>query len=282
MTAADKDNSAATASRPARSASGETRSHLVQEPRSRHESELVLGVETTGRLTGAALARGGELIAESSLAVDASSQEWLLGLVRELLTRHDLAASNLSRIAVSIGPGSFTGLRVGLAAAKALAWGAGLPLVAVPTHQALALPWRDSGDSVCLLTSHRRGLVCVELGSWRGGRWVARIAAVAAPVEELEARLRDVNVDSHETKVDSLLFVGEAVESILAAVPNLRSLGRPLLDPLTRARRPGPIALLGAILDPVPVGEIDRVEPLYLRDADATKPRLPDPEGERS
>lgn len=273
-------------------------------------TELVLGIETTGRLTGAALARGGELIAESSLAVDASSQEWLLGLVRELLDRHQLGVSDLGRIAVSIGPGSFTGIRVGLAAAKALAWGTGLPLVPVPTHQALALPWRDTGDSICLLTSHRRGLVCLEVGSWREARWSARIPASAVPVETLEARLLDALVGAPDSNADdqsraasvessatglessaenldsraadapsnalmagSLLFVGEAVESILAAVPSLRSLGRPLVDPLTRARRPGPVALLGSVLDPVPTGEIDRIEPLYLRDADATKQR---------
>jgi hypothetical protein len=61
----------------------------------------------------------------------------------------------------------------------------------------------------------------------------------------------------------------------------LLALGRPLLDPLTRARRPGPVALLGAILDPAPEDGIDQVEPLYLRDADAVKPGSSIREGER-
>lgn len=241
---------------------------------------VVLGIECTGRLTGAALARGGELIAESSLAVDASSQEWLLRIVHELLERQSLEVSDLERIAVSIGPGSFTGVRVGLAAARALAWSVGRPLVPVPTHQALALPWRDSGHTVCLLTSHRRGLVCVETGTWQSRRWRARLAASAVSVESLDSRLRAAHAESGGS-ADSLLFVGEAVESILAAVPSLRALGRPLLDPLTRARRPGPVALLGAILDPAPADEIDQVEPLYLRDADAVKPGSSIREGER-
>lgn len=241
---------------------------------------VVLGIECTGRLTGAALARREELIAESSLAVDASSQEWLLRLVRELLERQSLEVTDLDRIAVSIGPGSFTGVRVGLAAARALAWSAGRPLVPVPTHQALAFPWRDSGDTVCLLTSHRRGLVCLETGNWQDGRWRARIEAGAFPVASLEQRLRAAHREPGAS-ADSLLFVGEAVESILAAEPSLRSFGRPLLDPLTRARRPGPVALLGAVLDPAPAEEIDRVEPLYLRDADAVKPGSSIREGER-
>jgi tRNA threonylcarbamoyladenosine biosynthesis protein TsaB len=229
---------------------------------------VVLGLETTGRLIGAALARDGELISECSVSALASSQEWLLGLVREMLARHDLAPADLARIAVSIGPGSFTGVRVGLAAARALAWAAGRPLVPVPTHQALALPWRDSGSTVALLTSHRRGLVCLECGVWERGAWVARIPAAAVPVPEVAERLR-------EAMVGPLIFVGEAVESVVAAAPELRSFGPPLTDPLTRARRPGPIALLGQILEPVPVREIDRVEPLYLREADAKRPKPP-------
>jgi tRNA threonylcarbamoyladenosine biosynthesis protein TsaB len=243
-------------------------------------SGVVLGIESTGRLTGAALARGDELLAESSLAVEASSQEWLLRLVHEVLERQSLEVADLERIAVSIGPGSFTGVRVGLAAARVLAWSVGRALVPVPTHQALAYPWRDSGHTICLLTSHRRGLVCVETGSWQSQRWRAAIAASAVPVESLEPRLRAARADSGGS-ADSLLFVGEAVESILEAVPSLRSLGRPLLDPLTRARRPGPVALLGAVLDPAPADEIDRVEPLYLRDADAVKPGSSIREGER-
>ncbi|MCA9728030.1 MAG: tRNA (adenosine(37)-N6)-threonylcarbamoyltransferase complex dimerization subunit type 1 TsaB [Candidatus Eisenbacteria bacterium] len=226
---------------------------------------FVLGLETTGRLTGAALVHDGALVAESAIAARASSQEWLLGLVHELLGRQGLAMSDVTRVAVSIGPGSFTGIRVGLAAARALAWGSGRALVPVPTHQALALPWRGQDAPITLLTSLRRGRVNVEGGRWRDGIWSPWIPAQAVPIERVPEMLADIEADS--------VFVGEAVAAMLEAVPELARLGRPHVDPSSWTRRPAPVATLGAVLEPVSGEDLDHVDALYLRDADAQKPR---------
>jgi len=94
------------------------------------------------------------------------SQRVMTGL-RDLLADLHLSPKDLTAVAVSVGPGSFTGVRVGLAAAKALAYGAGLPIIGIPTLEAFALralgiddrgAWHP-GATVCPILDARRGEV---------------------------------------------------------------------------------------------------------------------------
>ena len=89
------------------------------------------------------LARG-ELF-EERLSADRRASEELLPAIRRALDRAGLTLSDLSRVAACAGPGSFTGLRVGLATAWGLATGAGLPMESVGTLEAMAEAARDSG-----------------------------------------------------------------------------------------------------------------------------------------
>ena len=228
----------------------------------------VLGIETSGTLTGAALFRQGRLRAESSVDARAGSAEMLLDLVSRILQSHALAPRDLARVGVALGPGSFTGLRVGLAAARGLAWGAGVPLIGVPSHQALAWAWRDLDRTIVLLTGLRRGQVFLEAGRWIADDWNEQIPAACVALEEVGpwiARLPEAG---------SLLFTGEAVESVCEAHPFLRSLGTAVGEVAGAARRPAAVAALAARRSSSEAkGEdLDRLEPIYLRGADARLP----------
>ncbi|MCZ7645712.1 MAG: tRNA (adenosine(37)-N6)-threonylcarbamoyltransferase complex dimerization subunit type 1 TsaB [Planctomycetota bacterium] len=98
----------------------------------------LLALESSGRVLGAALWDAGGLRAERRDASGAKHGAALAPLARELLSQAGLKPRELGAVAVSLGPGSWTGLRIGLAAAKALAWGAGVALVGVPSLEALA------------------------------------------------------------------------------------------------------------------------------------------------
>jgi len=230
---------------------------------------FVLGIETSGRLTGAALAREGRLVAEACLDSCASTQETLAGQVQGLLSAVALRPRELARIGVSIGPGSFTGLRVGLAAAQGLAVGADLPVAPVPSHHALAWPWRESGRTLTLLTGLRRGLIFLEIGTFEGLSWSPMEAAACFPVNEVPERIRAVRSGS-----ERLLFLGEAVDSVLAIHPELLEFGDPIRDPLSWSRRPGPVAILAARkgIEVRSGRDLDSLAPLYLRGADAVRP----------
>jgi tRNA threonylcarbamoyladenosine biosynthesis protein TsaB len=118
---------------------------------------LLLAVETASRRASAALLRGAELLAEERAAAGRSGAESLLPCIDRVLAAARLELSALSGFAVSIGPGSFTGLRVGLATVKGLAFGSDRPVAAVPTLAALARGAPPSADPVVALLDAQRG-----------------------------------------------------------------------------------------------------------------------------
>lgn len=82
-----------------------------------------------------------------------------------------MSISQLSGVAVTCGPGSFTGLRVGLAVAKGLALAHNLPLIGVPTLDVLAAAQGEDERPLCAVLQAGRGRICVATYSWLDGQW---------------------------------------------------------------------------------------------------------------
>jgi tRNA threonylcarbamoyladenosine biosynthesis protein TsaB len=120
---------------------------------------LLLALETATRTTSVALLRGEELVAEVTAPADLTAAEGLLPAVDAALRDGGSDVSDVAAFAVSIGPGSFTRLRVGLATAKGLAFGTPRPLVPVPTLAALAWAAKRRDAPVVPLLDARRGEV---------------------------------------------------------------------------------------------------------------------------
>lgn len=97
----------------------------------------LLGIETATAVCGVALLRNGALAAERWVDERYAHAERLFGFLDEVLDESGVRLRDLHGIAVSIGPGSFTGLRIGLSVVKGLHVAAGIPVVAVPTLSAL-------------------------------------------------------------------------------------------------------------------------------------------------
>jgi tRNA threonylcarbamoyladenosine biosynthesis protein TsaB len=100
---------------------------------------MVLAVETSTAVCGVSLVENGVVLLDRWFEATHMHAERLTVLIGESLSHHHLQASQLDGIAVSIGPGSFTGLRIGLSTAKGVAFACNLPLIAVPTLKALAM-----------------------------------------------------------------------------------------------------------------------------------------------
>ena len=99
---------------------------------------FTLAIETTSASAGTCLLEGEEVLEERWLEEGTRHGVGLLPAVRDILDRHSLRPSQIRNIAVSLGPGSFTGIRIGLASARSLARFSGSRLVGVPTLEALA------------------------------------------------------------------------------------------------------------------------------------------------
>ncbi len=162
---------------------------------------MVLGFDTATRATTVALQRGvGEAALEARddpLAGERPRHTaCLLPLVEDVLAQASASWGELERIAVGVGPGTFTGLRIGISTARALAQVLGIPVVAVPTLEALALAVAtaheqldDGIDAVVSVLDARRGEVFAAAWSLADDRLTTLFGVVALEPRELARRL---------------------------------------------------------------------------------------------
>lgn len=99
---------------------------------------LILSIETSTPICSIALHRDGKLIDSESIEVAGAHAERLMLMIEDLLEGINIKASSLDAIAVSEGPGSYTGLRIGVSTAKGLAFAWDIPLIAISTMKVLA------------------------------------------------------------------------------------------------------------------------------------------------
>lgn len=150
----------------------------------------LLAIETSGKSLGVALRTAGGLAFEENVQAGAIHGKALAPLIQKALKQVNLKPAQLGAVAVSLGPGSWTGLRIGLSAAKALAWGAGVPLVGIPSFEALALDASKHAPQNARLTlrdarSEGFFLALFSETSPRAERWIAE--SVLKPADVLSA-----------------------------------------------------------------------------------------------
>ena len=127
---------------------------------------ITLGIETSTMTGGAALLDGDRLVAGSTLNVNITHSERLLPGLDRMLRDSGIGTEQIDVVAVSSGPGSFTGLRVGMSMAKGLVFSSRRRLVCVPTLEAFA--WRFAGSRypVCALFDARKKELYGALFVW--------------------------------------------------------------------------------------------------------------------
>jgi len=130
---------------------------------------VILALETATPRGSVALVSGGAVRAEAFLSPGPRASGSYIAAVEALFVSAGAATGDVSAVAVSAGPGAFTGLRVGMAAAKGFCFGWGVPLVPVPTLFALAVRFPGEGRIVCPVQDARRGEVYAALFRWDGG-----------------------------------------------------------------------------------------------------------------
>ena len=120
---------------------------------------LILAFETSAKAASVALTENGKLLAESYQNTGMTHSQTLMVMAEDLLKQCGKTVSDLSAVAVAEGPGSFTGVRIGVAAAKGMAWGAELPCYGVSTLEAMAESLGIFQGYVCPVMDARRSQV---------------------------------------------------------------------------------------------------------------------------
>ncbi len=234
---------------------------------------MLLALDTSTRQAGIALyssERG--LLAETTWHSANRHTEELLPAVDHLLAQAGLAARDLTAVGVALGPGSFTGLRVGLAAAKGLALAHGLKLVGVPTLDFTAYPHQHQPLPAAALIPAGRGRVFWALYAtgpdgatceWPTHEWRAQAPVALATVAAIAAQT-----------TRPTLFVGEVSPADRDALARIADPGcAHFLPPSLALRRPGCLAELA--WHRILAGEADdaaSLSPLYGQQPDGVQP----------
>jgi tRNA threonylcarbamoyladenosine biosynthesis protein TsaB len=145
----------------------------------------IIAIETATLVGSIAIVDEKRVISEITLNIRATHSEKLMAAMDHLLNDSGLTVSDMDGIAVSIGPGSFTGLRIGVSTAKGLSYASGRPVIGVPTLDALTLNVASSRHLICPILDARKGEVYTAL--YRpGGRLPEKIKdEIAIRPEEL-------------------------------------------------------------------------------------------------
>ena len=150
----------------------------------------ILAIESSARSASCAVLRDGELLCRADQATGLTHSRTLMPMVESMLQNAELTPQDMDVIAVAAGPGSFTGLRIGVAAAKGLAWALEKPCAAVSTLEAMTAP-RSHMDAVVIgAMDARRHQIYNALFRTRGGIWERKTPDRAISLEDLAEELK--------------------------------------------------------------------------------------------
>ncbi len=153
----------------------------------------ILAIDTATQVSSVAVASEEKLAAELTMQARLTHSETLMPHIEQVLQMAGVKKAELDGIAVSIGPGSFTGLRIGLAAAKAMAYVLQKPLVGVSTLATLAAHFPVPGVHIVSLLDAQKGNAYREVFHWEQGRLVSEQPVTVANLKDIVAACGELN-----------------------------------------------------------------------------------------
>lgn len=227
---------------------------------------LILAFESSAKAASVALMRDGVLLAESFQNNGKTHSATLMPMAQQVLRDCDVKPSDLTAVAVAKGPGSFTGVRIGVAAAKGLAWGAEKPVCGVSTLEGMAYQMLQCRGIICPVMDARRSQVYNALFLSDGENLTRLTPDRAISLEELKKDL--------ETREKTIFLVGDGTKlcynTLSEALPHLT------LPPahLEMQRASGVAMAAERLAQKGELTEPGALQPNYLRLSQAERERL--------
>ncbi len=213
---------------------------------------LILGIETSTRAAGVALISDEKILAEISQESKLYHSENLLPQIEQVLKIANV--EKVDAVAVSLGPGSFTGLRIGLAAAKALSYAWQVKIIGVPTLQALACHFPRISAKILTLIDAQKNSAYVQTFQ------------NAVPLDEVKVKSIAEILQAASESGDEIILCGDVLSKIKSELP-----ANVTFAPMhLRMPRAVNVAICGKnLLDDGKEGNVMDMEPLYLRRSEA-------------
>ena len=169
---------------------------------------LILNLDTSTQICSVAIASEGKLLGSRENHEDKSHSRKLSIFIQELLSEHDLNTSGLDAIAVSKGPGSYTGLRIGVSTAKGIAYGSNIPLIGIDTLDALVSGALQNQEIKNILERDGSTLLCPMIDARRMEVYTALYASSGKSIEEVSARIIEETTYLETLENKKIIFFG--------------------------------------------------------------------------
>ena len=230
----------------------------------------ILGIESASLVASAALLEDDVLLSECTSNYKKTHSETLLPMIEEVLRTAGTEPSGIDLIAVSEGPGSFTGLRIGVSTAKGMAYALNVPVVPVPTTDAMAYGCYGSQFILCPLMDARREQVYTGIYEFRGEDFTVLHPADALALTEAVSLAEEFS----EKLNKPVCYLGDGLKVFEEKILSI-SRTKPVFAPASnRFQRASSVASLGFKL--FKEGRQESAEtflPVYLRKSQAERER---------
>ncbi|MBR5218970.1 MAG: tRNA (adenosine(37)-N6)-threonylcarbamoyltransferase complex dimerization subunit type 1 TsaB [Clostridia bacterium] len=219
----------------------------------------ILAIDTSALTATAAILSDDTLLGEISTTTKLTHSQTIMPMIDELLKKVSLDISDIDLFACSQGPGSFTGLRIGIGTIKGLAYGLGKPVVGVSTLEALAHNISYTDFTIAPIMDARRGQVYNALYHYNRGRLDCFCEPRALSLEELCGEL-----------AEKTIFVGDGVKVHREKITELLGEKALFAPPQHQLQRAGSVAYAALGKMPIDAAELTAV---YLRKPQAERER---------
>ena len=218
---------------------------------------LTLALDTATRVCTVGLVQDGHVLAEYDISVGLTHSEGLMPQLDQMFARTGIKKENTDRIAVSIGPGSFTGLRIGLAAAEAMAYAWQCGICGVNTLEAMAYNIPVEGVVLAPVLDAQKGNFYTAFYEWNAG--------------ELR-KIRPVEMADAETLLQQLQSCGKPV-LLMGECEKLRKqplpVGISIVPEQVRLPKASSVALAAEGMEPLIGEDVFTLRPYYIRKSEA-------------
>ena len=226
---------------------------------------LILNIETSTNICSVCIAKDGNIIAQKESSENKSHAKLLTLFIEDLLKEQSLTAANLDAVAVSKGPGSYTGLRIGVSVAKGLCYAKDIPLIAINTLQAMAfgVVSKLSADNL------NDSIIVPMIDARRMEVYSAFFDTKASLIRDVKAEIIDENSYAEKLSTQKMIFCGDGSEKITSTIQHENAIFISDFYPSATYMT----VLSESCFESEKFENVAYFEPFYLKDFIATTPK---------
>lgn len=230
---------------------------------------LLLNIETSTAICSVALGKDGKLLALKENKEGMKHASHLTVFIESILKENNLTTTDLDGVAISMGPGSYTGLRIGVSTAKGICYGAGIPLIAVSTLQSMTKALQNTSDISAKVKNIENAFFCPMIDARRMEVYTAFYNSKTELEREISADIIDENSFLDELSNREIVFFGDGSAKCKNVIRNKNGI---FLDDVN-ATAVGMIELAEEKFNKNELEDVAYFEPFYLKDFVATTPK---------